>query len=279
MWWWHEEKQIGTARHPFLDGIQPLGVIKAIAGSTQCDWDFRNLRGKAETHIRTICTQVFYLMRNATLVQALKLYLVGNPAEVKALSNQGTIVLRGKKVPVDLGNWTYTAWLTVVQEVARGWQTDNLQCKRIHKLFLELERKYPSTEQQAAATKNSLIRKGDVVEVALAYARMQGPAVHDMIVRERREFQDMVRKFYNGLEDTIRLTSKFDKGKPTVMYLPNPTNFGRLIVFTCHGIHHDDIDTREKCLVKADYELATLHFRMGYLKWNENADVDTIARW
>ena len=138
--------------------------------------------------------------------------------------------------------------------------------------------KYPSTEQQAPATKNSLIRKGDVVEVALAYARMQGPAVPDGVVRERREFQAMVRQFYNGLENTIRHTSRFD-GKPTVMFLPNPTNFGRLIVFTCHGIHHDDIDTREKCLVKADYELATLHFRMGWLKWNETADVDTIARW
>ena len=103
--------------------------------------------------------------------------------------------------------------------------------------------------------------------------------MHDMIVRERREFQDMVRKFYNGLEDTIRLTSKFDKGKPTVMYLPNPTNFGRLIVFTHYGIHHHDIRTRAVCVFKADRELAQLNFRMGALKWNEKADVHTVARW
>ena len=100
-----------------------------------------------------------------------------------------------------------------------------------------------------------------------------------MLAADRRAFQAMVQHFYEGLEDTIRHISSFDKGKPTSMYLPSPTNFGRLIVFTCYGIHHDDIDVRETCLVKADYELATLHFRMGYLKWNENADVDTIARW
>ena len=98
-------------------------------------------------------------------------------------------------------------------------------------------------------------------------------------VRERRAFQAMVREFYDGLENTIRHTSKFDNGKPTVMYLPNPTNFGRLIVFTHYGIHHHDIRTRAVCVFKADRELAQLNFRMGALKWNEKADVHTVARW
>ena len=87
----------------------------------QCDWDFRNIRNKpAEGHLRTICRQVFYLMGNATLQEALNLYLVGNPAVVKALSNQGLIVLPGKKVPVDLGNWKYSVLLTILQELAKG---------------------------------------------------------------------------------------------------------------------------------------------------------------
>ena len=89
----------------------------------------------------------------------------------------------------------------------------------------------------------------------------------------------MVREFYEGLENAIRHISSFDYGKPTSMYLPNPTNFGRLIVYTCYGIHHDDIRVRAKCVFKADRELAKLHFRMGAMKWNEETDVHTVARW
>ena len=278
VWWWNELLGRQTRWHPLLDKFKPLGVIKTET-YLQCEWDLRNLRGKAECHCKKMVDQAFEILQNKTLEDALNYCIVGDPDEVKAFSNTGTISIPGKKVEVDLGNWTYTAWLTIVQEVAKGWQNENLQCRRMHQLFLELERKYPSTEQQAAATKNSLIRKGDIVEVALAYARMQGPAVHDMIVRERRAFQAMVREFYDGLENTIRHTSKFDNGKPTVMYLPNPTNFGRLIVFTHYGIHHHDIRTRAVCVFKADRELAQLNFRMGALKWNEKADVHTVARW
>ena len=89
----------------------------------------------------------------------------------------------------------------------------------------------------------------------------------------------MVRKFYDGLENTIRHTSKFDFGKPWGMYLPNPSDFGRLIVFTYYGTHHHNINTREVCVFKADRELAKSHYRMGYLNWNNAADVYEVARW
>ena len=39
--WWHEEEKRWTDRHPLLEEIQPLGVIKAIAGL--------NVSGTSET--------------------------------------------------------------------------------------------------------------------------------------------------------------------------------------------------------------------------------------
>ena len=278
VWWWNETSGIGSRWHPLLDKVAPLAVIKTET-YRQCEWDLRNLRGKAECHCKKMVDQAFEILQNKTLEDALNYCIVGDPDEVKAFSNTGTIDIPGRRVPVDLGNWAYTVWLTTVQVVATGRKRQNYNCLRMDQLFQELMGKCPSTEQQAPATKNSLIGKGDVVEVALAYARMQGPAVPDGVVRERREFQAMVRKFYDGLENTLRHTSSFTNGKPTSMYLPNPTNFGRLIVFTCYGIHHDDIKVRAQCVVKADVELAKLHFRMGAMHWNEKTDVPTVVRW
>ena len=265
--WWHEEEKRWTDRHPLLEEIQPLGVIKAIAGLNQCDWDFRNLRNKpAEGHLRTICRQVCYLMGNATLEEALNLYLVGNPAVVKALSNQGLIVLPGKKVPVDLGNWKYSVLLTILQELAKGCKDYDTGCRLMHKLLTELIAKYRNLDQDWAATKGSLIRKGDVIEVALAKASEQGPAVAPEEVVVRRKFQDGIRVFYDCLESIIKLISKFDYGKPTSMFLPNPNNFGRLIAYTHFVIHCRDL----RFLVKADIELAKLHARMGAMNWTNS---------
>ena len=45
------------------------------------------------------------------------------------------------------------------------------------------------------------------------------------------------------------------------------------------GIHHKDIDIRERCLIKADIELAKMHDRMGALNWNNETSGSKNGRW
>ena len=89
----------------------------------------------------------------------------------------------------------------------------------------------------------------------------------------RREFQDGIRAFYDGLDSTIKFISKFDYGKPTSMFLPNPNNFGRLIAYTHFVIHCRDL----RFLVKADIEMAKMHARMGAANWNNSTTEPTKA--
>ena len=147
----------------------------------------------------------------------------------------------------------------------------------MHQLLEELNDKYPSLRQQWPATHGSLVRKGDVIEVALAFARMQGPAIPPCVAADRRAFQAMVQQFYEGLQDTIRHISSFDNGKPTSNYLPNPNNFGRLIAFTWSGIHHRDVTVRDDSLIKANTEIAKLHVRMGATNWNTDTMLSSFA--
>ena len=232
----------------------------------KCDWDLRHLRGKAACYIQTMVDQAFKILQNGTLENALNYCIVGDPDEVKAFSNTGTINIPGKKVPVDLGNWKYTVLLTILQELAKGCKDYDTGCRLMHKLLTELIAKYRNLDQDWAATKGSLIRKGDVIEVALAKASEQGPAVAPEEVVVRRKFQDGIRAFYDCLESIIKLISKFDYGKPTSMFLPNPNNFGRLIAYTHFVIHCRDL----RFLVKADIELAKLHARMGAMNWTNS---------
>ena len=99
------------------------------------------------------------------------------------------------------------------------------------------------------------------------------PAVAPAEVVVRRKFQDGIRAFYDGLESTIKFISKFDFGKPTCMFLPNPNNFGRLIAYTHFVIHERDL----RFLVKADIEMAKLHARMGATSWNNSTTESTKA--
>ena len=86
----------------------------------------------------------------------------------------------------------------------------------------------------------------------------------------RRKFQDGIRAFYDGLQSTIRFISKFDFGKPTCRFLPNPNNFGRLLAYSNFATRAHDLENRQTCLVKADCELAKLHDRMGALNWTNS---------
>ena len=82
--------------------------------------------------------QAFKIIQNRTLEDALNYCIVGDPDEVKAFSNTGTINIPGKKVPVDLGNWTYTVFLTILQVVAKGRKHKDDNCLRMHELLEKL---------------------------------------------------------------------------------------------------------------------------------------------
>ena len=265
-WWWNKEKEKGVNKHPLFDKIETFGVWKTDPkAKAQCEWDFRRLRGLFSSE--KIVQQIFEMLKHPTLEEALVYFMFGDPAQVKQFSKKLRDQLPGEEKPVDLIIWTYTVMLVVAQQVARGC-TRHHRCKVMHHLFEELDAKYPSLQQKWPATSGSLVKKGDVVEVALAYARMQGPAIPPSVADDRREFQAMVQQFSEGLQDTVSQISSFDLGNPTSKYLPNPNNFGRLVAFNWSGMHNHTMIAREDYFGKADDEIAKLHLRMGANNWN-----------
>ena len=106
------------------------------------------------------------------------------------------------------------------------------------------------------------MKKGDVVEVCLAFCRLQSPA----IAAEREEFVARVAEFYDSLTKTIAFICRCDD-KLTKSTLPNPTNFARLIIFTWSGIHSHSEDVRTASLAKADSEMDFLIVRIGAHNW------------
>ena len=87
------------------------------------------------------------ILQNRTLEDALNYCIVGDPDEVKAFSNTGTINIPDRRVPVDLGNWTYTVLLTIAQELATGCKDYDAGCRLMHTLLTELTAKYRNLDQ------------------------------------------------------------------------------------------------------------------------------------
>ena len=77
---------------------------------------------------------------------------------VKAFSNLAKCPVPGW-MPKDLGNWKYTVIYTMVSELARGTK------HKMHGDFELLAATWPSMAIKWKPTKNSLVKKGDVLEV------------------------------------------------------------------------------------------------------------------
>ena len=194
----------------------------------------------------------------------------GDPDVVKHVSNLGKIRLQGQSKDKDLGNYAYAVFLITAMELVRGSYTKGSPTlRKLHLLLVELQEKWPSLKPKWAATTGSLIRKGDVVEVGLAMARMHADdTVAEDIRHTWQTFVDVVEVFYNGLQDCINHICKCEDGRfPTSKCLPKPGNFARLIVYTWSGMRAHEMPTRLLALQRADHEIANCMVRIGSHNW------------
>ena len=147
-------------------------------------------------------------------------------------------------------------------ELAEGCNTDVW-----HNHFSTLIEQWPSLEAKWHPTKGSLVRKGDVIEVCLAFCRETGPAINRNIAERRNWFREDVQKFWTAIREVVRLICKCDDGYPTSKYLPNPTNFARLLMFVWSGLNNHNEEHRKDSIVKADKEKECLMTRIGAHNW------------
>jgi len=179
------------------------------------------------------------LLRMTALKEGLKHYLTADPTSVKAFSNRGTVKLPQSDREVDIGNWSYSVLFNIAMEIAIGCR---YYCP-LSKLFEQLTVQWPSLQRKWFPTKSSIVRKGDVIEVCLAFCKQ--PTTDKDIAEGRRNFRVQVATFYGSLSDTVRSICRCSKF-PTSRWLPNPTNFARLLIFVWSGIHNHDKAPRDE---------------------------------
>ena len=118
--------------------------------------------------------------------------------------------LMGQDREVDLGNWTYSVLLNMLSEMARG-----CECfRRVNELFDALTGRLPSVQAKWNPSKGSLVRKGDVIEVCLAFCRLTDTIDKD-IAHGRREYSAHVAEFDEHLKPTLEEGLLYCISRPT----------------------------------------------------------------
>lgn len=251
-----------TYNHPSIKSIRTLGLYE----STNVDWDFNELEGiQCDRYLVSMICVVHKLLRMPALKDGLTCYLTGDPKEVKDLSNRGTVKLSQSDIETDPGNWLYTVLLNMAQELARGSKKN----RDVHNYFEMLTAQWPSLQAKWCPTKGSIVRKGDVIEVCLALCKQ--PAIDAGIAEGRRNFREHVAQFYDLLVDTIRSICRCSEF-PTLKFLPNPTNFARLLVFIWSAVHNNENAYRDESFTKADSEKEVLMKRIGSHNWFDGSN-------
>ena len=217
-------------------------------------------REPASPHVKKIVHLVYGLLRNPAFGHGLGYYIEGDPKEVKAFSNQGTVKIDDREI--DVGSFVYTVLLNMSMELAQGCDTDVW-----HERLRTLTDNWPSLEAKWKPTKGSMVRKGDVIEVCLAFCRETGPAIPPQTVVWRNRFLRDVKEFNRSLKDVVRFICRCDDGYPTSKYLPNPTHFARLVVFVWSGIRNHNEGRRDDSVMKADVEKESLMNKNGADNW------------
>ena len=123
-------------------------------------------------------------------------------------------------MPKDLGNWKYTLIYTLVSELARGTK------HKRHGDFELLAATWPSMAIKWKPTKNSLVKKGDVLEVCIALCM----ACPTQSLAHRKKFLDVCAKL-NHMLDCCAMRLFSGSGDPTLKTVPNPTNYGRFLLY------------------------------------------------
>ena len=158
------------------------------------------------------------MLEQRELDEAFLTYLTEGHQEIKDISNKALVqVLTGGKK--DLGNWMYTVLYDMLFELARGSGHRNLH------LFEQAASSWPSLALDALPSQTSLVRKGDVVEIAIVLSEQA-------IARKRpTTLYYLMSELHGNMLSIIGFISKasFD---PCKCQLPQPFLFSRLLIYT-----------------------------------------------
>ena len=195
-------------------------------------------------------------LENPMLVKGMRMYMDENPILIKQLSNTAKVYLEKLGRAEDLTNWVYNCIYSSIYEMARAMYPETFV------IMEELSDKWPSLSRQWQATKKSVVRKGDVIEICIANCDKQlqvNPA-------ESRSFLESCAKYHEALEDIIGLVCCSDD-KVTKQCLPHPYHFVRLLHFAHFSKRHHVPVVGHAFYVKAYAEMKSLQTKVGETSW------------
>ena len=111
-------------------------------------------------------------------------------------------------------------------------------------------------------TKNSLVKKGDVLEVCIALCM----ACPTQSLAHRKKFLDVCAKL-NHMLDRCAMRLFSGNGDPILKTVPNPTNYGRFLLYCYFEQVATKDDDRAIFSRKAFAELLVLVNRVGQDNW------------
>ena len=176
------------------------------------------------------------MLEQGELDEAFLVYFTEGHKEIKDISNQALVKVRtGNKK--DLGNWLYTVLYDMLFELARGSRHRNLN------LFEQAASCWPSLALDALPSHTSLVRKGDILEIAIV--------ISERAIRNRpTTLYYLMSEVHGNMVSIIEFISKasFD---PCKRQLPQPLHFSRLLIYTYYLEHCTEAVNRQQCMRKA----------------------------
>jgi hypothetical protein len=255
-WFWHQDT--GTVSFPWPLAPKPawlsaddhedaieyflqLGLISQVTFEVRAErvtWDFSLVfHQRCTAPLSGLITLCRNMLEQPELDEAFVVYFTEERHEIKEISNHALVKLRtgGKK---DLGNWLYTVLYDMLYELAKGSRHRNLN------LFEQAASCWPSLALDALPSQTSLVRKGDVVEIAIVLSEKAKAG------KRPTTLCHLMTEIHDNMLFIIEFISKaiFD---PCKRQLPQPWLFSRLLIYTYYLEHCVEAANRQQCMRKA----------------------------
>ena len=163
--------------------------------------------------------------------------LPASTREIKDISNKALVsIFTGRKK--DLGNWMYTVLYNMLFELSKG------SGHRMKQFFEQAESCWPALALNSVPSQTSLVRKGDIVEIAIVLSKQA-------IAQKRpTTLYYLMSEVHGNMVSIIEFISKasFD---PCKRQLPQPLHFSRLLIYTYYLEHCTEAVNRQQCMRKA----------------------------
>ena len=175
---------------------------------------------------------------------------------MKDFSNLVRVPILGTGTAKDLGTWYYTVMFNMMYELSRGMT--HPVCEHFNILAFH----WPSLDYKWKATKGSGVKKGDVVEVAIALCKRSQRGLTSEQLREHQLYLFLCGQFYERMDLIIGIMCDCD-GPPQYIKLLHPFHCSRLLHFAYMEKRARNPEWGTICGKKAHEEVKFLQCRVG----------------